>query len=369
MNAKERVRRALTRQGLPDRVPVQFDLSRPLLEAFSARYSIPLHYSPSYYEDLKYRISANDLRTAMGSDCVIVGGGVAAGRDLALDARGEMVNEFGMRMRQGPLYMEVIESPLRDAITVADVERYRFPDPHDPTRYINADADIARYRDDYFIIGDCELTMFELNWHLVGMEKYMVDLAMQEPYIECLLEKAYFWSLGIASELAQRGVDAIWFGDDFGSQAGLLLSPAMWRRVFKPLYGALFAAIKRIRPEIVIIMHSDGAVAPLLPDLIEIGLEVFNPVQPNVPGHDPRELKARFGDRLAFFGAIDQQELLPRGSLDAIREDVREKIAILGAGGGYMIAPAHIIQPDTSPERVEAFIAAAKEFGRVGTIS
>jgi uroporphyrinogen decarboxylase len=366
VNPKERVTRALKREGMPDRVPIQFDLCGPLLETFSARYGIPLHYSLSYYEDLKYRISANDLRTAMGSDCVVVGGGPSRIYKPEQDADGSIVNEFGMKMRQGALYMEVVDSPLRDVSSVAEVDAYQFPDPYDPARYVQAEADIARYKDEYFIIGTCELTMFELCWHLVGMQKYMEALAYQEPYIEALLAKAFVWSLGIATELAKRGVDAIWFGDDFGSQTGLMVSPQMWRRVFKPLYAQMFRAVKGVRPDVVIMMHSDGAVAPLLPDLIEIGLEVFNPVQPNVPGHDPRELKEQFGDHLAFFGAIDQQDLLPHGSVADIRADVREKIGILGAGGGYMIAPAHIIQADTPPENVEALIAAAKEYGRYG---
>jgi len=134
-------------------VPIQFDLCKPLLEAFSAQYGIPLRYSPSYYEDLKYRVSANDLRTAMGSDCVVVGGGLSRGFELVEDADGYVVNEFGMKMRQGPLYMEVVESPLRDVSSIADVERYQFPDPHDPARYVQAEADIARYKQDYFIIA------------------------------------------------------------------------------------------------------------------------------------------------------------------------------------------------------------------------
>jgi uroporphyrinogen decarboxylase len=363
VNSKERVTRALKRTGLPDRVPIQFDLSRPLLEAFSAKHGIPLQYSASYYEDLKYRISANDLRTAMGSDCVVVGGGLARIFKLYQDAEGFVVNEFGMRMRQGPLYMEVIDAPLREASSVGEVDRYQFPDAYDPARYRQAEADIARYGHEYFIIGDCELTIFELCCHLVGMQKYLEALAQQEAYAEALLTKAFVWSLGIATSLAKRGVDAIWFGDDFGSQTGLMISPQMWRRLFKPLYAQLFRTVKRINPEIIVMMHSDGAVAPLLPDLIEIGLEVFNPVQPGVPGHDPRELKARFGDQLAFFGAIDQQHLLPNGSVAEIEADVRTKIAVLGKGGGYMIAPAHIIQADTSVEQVEAFIAAARKYG------
>ena len=363
MKPKERVSRALRRTGLPDRVPIQFDLSKPLLEAFAGKLEIPLDYSPSYYEDLKYRISANALRTAMGSDCVIVGGGLASGFSLQEDDEGYVVNEFGMRMRQGPLYMEVVESPLRGASSISDVDAYAFPDPHDPARYLKAEEDVALFGDEYFVIGDCELTMFELCWHLVGMEKYMMDLALGEAYLEALLQKAQRWSLGVASELAMRGVDAIWFGDDFGSQTGLMMSPAMWRRVFKPLYAEVFSAVKAIREEIVIIMHSDGAVAQLLPDLIEIGLEVFNPVQPNVPGHDPADLKSRFGEELAFFGAIDQQGLLPQGTPEEIAEDVKAKIEVLGEGGGYMVAPAHIIQADTSVESVEAFVAAARQYG------
>ena len=109
--------------------------------------------------------------------------------------------------------------------------------------------------------------------------------------------------------------------------------------------------------------HCDGAIAPILPDLIEIGLEVFNPVQPNVPGHEPDELKAQFGDSLSFWGGIDQQYLLPRGTPEEIEADVKAKIEALGPGGGYMVAPAHILQGDTPVENVEAFIEAVKRHG------
>ncbi len=143
----------------------------------------------------------------------------------------------------------------------------------------------------------------------------------------------------------------------------MMISPRMWRRIFKPRYAELFQEFKAANPGLLIMYHSDGAVAPILPDLIEIGLDVFNPVQPNVPGHDPQELKDKFGDRLSFWGAIDQQYLLPKGTPEQIEADVAEKIRILGAGGGYMVAPAHIIQSDVSLENVEAFIAAAKKHG------
>ena len=110
-------------------------------------------------------------------------------------------------------------------------------------------------------------------------------------------------------------------------------------------------------------MHSDGAVAPLIDDFIEIGVDVYNPVQPNVPGSDPQELKDRYGDKICFFGGIDQQSLLPSGDIKKIRAEIKERIAILGKDRGYLLAPAHILQPDVSPETIEAMIQAAFEPG------
>ncbi|MFN2231124.1 MAG: uroporphyrinogen decarboxylase family protein [Anaerolineae bacterium] len=363
MNAKERVSTALRRTGTPDRVPVQFDLCRQLLEAFSEKCGIPVDYTPSYYEDLMYRISGNALRTAMGSDCVIVGGSLPAGYEPRRTADGCVVNEFGMVMRQGPLYMEVIEAPLAGVSSVDEIERFPFPDPLAAGRYDDAERLIAEYGDDYFVIGDLELTAFEMAWHMVGLEKFMIDMAMGEPYIDALLDRTMAFSVGVGRRLVELGVDGIWAGDDFGAQHGMLLSPRTWRQLFKPRYAELFAELKAANPDVTIMYHSDGAVAPILGDLIEIGMEVFNPVQPNVPGHEPEALKAQYGDQLSFWGAIDQQHLLPDGTPQEIERDVEEKIRVLGAGGGYMCAPAHIIQADTSPANVEAFIAAVRKHG------
>jgi uroporphyrinogen decarboxylase len=360
MNSRERVRKALRREERPDRVPVQFDLCRSLLEAFSSKHGIPVHYTTSYYEDVTYRISANELRTAMGSDCVVVGGGLPAGYSHPTTEDGCIFNEFGMKMRQGPLYMEVIEAPLAGVSFVDEVRRFPFPDPLVAGRYDGAEADIARFRDDYFVIGDLELTMFEMAWHMVGLEKFMVDMSLGEPYVGALLDRVLEFSAGVGRRLVELGVDGIWTGDDFGSQTGMLISPRMWREIFKPRFADLFAELKAANPEILVMYHSDGAIAPILDDLVEIGMDVFNPVQPNVPGHEPEALKARLGDRLSFWGAIDQQHLLPNGTPAEIERDVAHKIDILGAGGGYMCSPAHIVQADTSMENVEAFIRAVQ---------
>jgi uroporphyrinogen decarboxylase len=363
MNSKQRVLTALRRNALPDRVPLQFDLCRPLLEGFSQRYNIPIHYSPAYYEDVTYRLSGNELRIAMGSDCVVVGAGLPSGYSPAKTSDGCVINEFGMKMRQGLIYMDVLEGPFAQVRSADEVLSFPFPDPNDPGRFEDAKKYIEKYKEDYFIIGDVELTMFEMAWHMVGMEKFMVDLAAREEYVEVLLDRCKEFSIGVAKNLAALGVDGIWTGDDFGSQTGMMVSPRMWRSIFKPRFAEVFQEIKAANPNTLVMYHCDGAISPILDDLIQIGMDVFNPVQPNVPGHEPQDLKSKFGDRLSFWGAIDQQYLLPRGNPEEIEADVASKIQVLGEGGGYMCSPAHILQSDTPLDNIECFIAAVKKHG------
>jgi uroporphyrinogen decarboxylase len=122
--------------------------------------------------------------------------------------------------------------------------------------------------------------------------------------------------------------------------------------------------LRKENPGIIVIMHSDGAVAPLIDDFIEIGVDVYNPVQPNVSGSDPQELKDKYGQRICFFGGIDQQSLLPSGDISRIRTEIKERIGILGKNRGYLLAPAHILQTDVTTNTIEEMIKAAMEFGK-----
>ena len=302
----------------------------------------------------------------MGSDCVIVGGSLPVGHSHPTTEDGCIINEFGMKMRQGPLYMEVIQAPLANVSSVGEVEKFPFPDPLAAGRFDDAKKYIEKYKEDYFIIGDLELTIYEMSWHMVGLEKFMMDMALGEAYVEALLDKIKEFSIGVGKSLVELGVDGIWAGDDFGAQNGMMIAPDMWRQIFKPRHAEVFRELKAANPDVMIMYHTDGAVAPILEDLVEIGVHVFNPVQPNVPGHEPEALKSGLGDKLSFWGAIDQQHLLPNGSLEEIEADAADKIRVLGEGGGYMCSPAHIVQADTSMENVEAFIAAAKKHGVYG---
>lgn len=365
MNSKVRVLKALKKMnGKPDRVPVQFDLCRQHTEFFGKKLGINPDYSLSYYEDLTYRISANDIRTTMGSDVVVVGGTVPSGYFPEKINGGITRNEFGMHMKPTPLYVEVVKCPLENVVSAEDIMNYKFPDPYAKGRFDKAIRDIEKFGKEYFVIGDVEISLFEMAWHLTGMEKYMVGMLCNDQWIESLNDRVEEWSTGIALQLVKAGVDAIWLGEDLGSQTSTLISPEDWRIMFKPRHKRMIEKLRMENPQIIIIMHSDGAVAPLIDDFIEIGVDVYNPVQPNVSGSDPQELKDKYGDNICFFGGIDQQELLPTGNIEKIRSEIKERIGILGKNRGYLLAPAHILQADVSPESIEAMIKAAREFGQ-----
>lgn len=365
MNSRERVLRAFGKiKGLPDRIPVQFDLCRQLSDYFGEKLGIPVYYTDNLYEDVTYRISANELRTAMGSDVVVIGASVSDTFKIEKDPDGTWLNEYHMKMRQGDIYVEVVDYPLAHAQTKADIDAYAFPDPDAPGRFRDAEKLIEKFHDEYLVFGDIEVTVFSLAHQLVGMEKLLVDMMMETEYVIPLFEACAEFQTQIGLRLIEKGVDAIWFGDDFGTQTNLIIPPETFRGQLKPIYKRMIDRFKSVNPGIIPILHCDGAVAELLDDIHEIGFEVFNPVQPGVPGHLPQDMKSRFGDKFSFWGAIDQQDLLPNGTDDELENDIKLKTEILGKSGGYMIAPAHIIQNDVAPKRVEKFIELCLKHGK-----
>jgi uroporphyrinogen decarboxylase len=365
MNSRERVLKAWGKmQGMPDRVPVQFEMCRQLNDHFAKKFRIPANYTENLYEDVTYRISANELRLAMGSDVVVTGASVSDDFKIEKDRNGQWLNEYQMLMRQGDIYVEVVDYPLAQAQTKADVEAYVFPEIHGHGRFRDAESLIKKYKDDYLIIGDIEVTVFSLAHQLVGMEKLLIDMMMETEYVVPLFEACADFQTQIGLRLIEMGVDAIWHGDDFGTQQSLIIAPETFRSQLKPIYTKMNQRFKEANPDIIPILHCDGAVAELLDDISEMGFEIFNPVQPGVPGHLPQDMKNGFGEKFGFWGAIDQQELLPNGSDEELEKDILEKISILGKGGGYMISPAHIIQNDVSPDRVLKFIDLCKKHGK-----
>lgn len=255
-------------------------------------------------------------------------------------------------------YTEMVRHPLADARALDD---YVPPDPHRPQLYESPRQVIERYKDEYWIVGAVVTTVFETAWGLRGFEQLMIDLLSDPALAEAILDIPERYHLAAARRLTELGVDMIWVGDDVGAQHQMMISPAMWRRFFKPRMARFFEELRAINPELKIAYHSDGAIEPIIPDLIEIGLDVLNPIQPACM--DPAALKRQYGDRLCFWGTIDEQKTLPFDTPQGVREEVRQRIETVGAGGGLILGPTHHVQLDTPLENFWAMVHEARGEG------
>ncbi|MCX6944404.1 MAG: hypothetical protein NT173_06555 [Opitutales bacterium] len=255
-------------------------------------------------------------------------------------------------------YTETCHHPLADDDAIT---RYRAPDPHRPELYQAAEQLIREHGRDYYIVGATVTTVFETAWALRGLEQMMMDFVDNPELAEAILDLPYDYHLAAAKRLVALGVDMIWTGDDVGGQTAMTLSPEMWRRIFKPRMARYYAELKRLNPRLKIAYHSDGVIYPIIPDLIEIGVDVLNPVQPACM--DPARLKREYGDKLCFWGSIDEQFTLPFGTPAAVRAEVRTRLATLGHGGGLIIGPTHHVQLDTPMENFRAMVDAVQHPG------
>jgi uroporphyrinogen decarboxylase len=259
------------------------------------------------------------------------------------------------------LYNEFAEYPMAHAATAADIDNYPFPDPNAAGRYVEAEKAIKKYADQYAVVGDIETSFWETSWYLVGLEKLIMDLMMEAPYVEPLFDRVMQINLEIGRNLIRLGADILWAGDDFGAQNAMLLDPLTWKRYFKPRMSYMIEEWRKVNPEIKIAWHTCGSVIPIIDDFIEIGIDLLNPMQPLAAGMDAENVKQVGGERIMYFGGIDIQELLPYGPVEKIKTEVRRIAGIYGRHKGYLLAPAHNIQDDTPVEHILAFFEAVRD--------
>jgi len=357
MTSKERFLKTINHQK-PDRLPLYVSLTPQVAEKLSAHFNLP--YETPIDSLLSSRISHMGLLTAMGVDAVGIAANAPKHNPTKTLADGLIINEWGMIFRNSGLYNEFAQFPLAHAETASDIEKYPFPEPFAEGRFDSAKITLAKYSKEYGIIADLECSIFETAWYLVGLEKFLMDLMLEAPYVDTLLDKISYINTETGKELIRMGADVIWCGDDFGSQQTCIMDMETWRKYFKPRMKKMFAAFRKVNPKIKIAWHTCGAIVDLIPDFIEIGLDILNPIQPMAAGMDPVFLKKNFGNDLIFFGGICVQDLLPNGTPDSIKKEINRRAKILGSDGGYIIAPAHNIQPDTPVENILALFEAVK---------
>jgi len=242
---------------------------------------------------------------------------------------------------------------VNQLVTPENLDAYAFPDPDNP-RIWGPFPEATANKGDQFIVADLGFSLFERAWTLAGMPNVFMAMASNRDFANRLLDRILEYNLRVIEKACAYDVDAMQFGDDWGMQTGVLMGPDLWREYISPRVRQMYRAVKA-RGKYVFI-HSCGKVDALFADLIENGLDTFNPFQPEVI--DVFETKRSFGDRLCFYGGISTQRTLPYATPDATREEVKRLIDVVGKDGGYFAAPAHATPADGKPENIAAMIDA-----------
>ena len=283
----------------------------------------------------------------------------------------DFTDEFGVTWSmpdRSPNYFDITHSPLA-GLSLEQIKDYPFPQGDDPSRFEGLRERVLTLKRDtpYAVVSGISGVVYEYCWYLRGLENLFTDMMERPEILETLLDRMLkFWLDWFRLFLAEVGdvVDVIMIGDDLAGQKGPLFSPSIYRSLIKPRQKRLVQYIKS-RTQAKIWYHSCGAVVEYIPDLLDNGIDILNPVQISAKGMDPAKLKAEYGDKLAFWGgAIDSQHVLPRGTPEEVRESIRRNIEAFKPGGGYVFNNVHNIQADVPPENILAMYDAALEFGR-----
>lgn len=375
MNSRERVRLALNHREA-DRVPIVFGGSSTSIQLNAYRDLVRHLALPGASEkiaDMMQCIVDPDARIQerFGNDAESVWAKPARPWERLLESdEDKWVDEWHIihYRPSGGFWYDFAGHPLEDG-SLQELARLPWPDPRDPARTAGLEEIVRPIYD----AGEKAIVLFgttggihEQSWYLRGLDALLMDMADQPFYVEALAERLLEWMIEFwDAVLTQVGpyVDVVALADDLGTQSGLIFSPQVYRRIYKPRLRRLIESV-HAKTKAKIWFHSCGAIFELIPDLIEAGVEILNPVQVSAKGMDSAVLKREFGKDLVFWGGgCDPQRILPFGSPEQVRAEVKRRIADFAPGGGYVFGPIHNIQAGVPPSNVIAFYEAALEFG------
>ena len=347
MEHRERVLKSLYHIE-PDRPPFDFEARSEVVDSLLDF----LHLSNE--EDLLLYLDIDFRRGGMGpgEEFLQKGAFFHPRRKWVIEVNpGIFEDEFGIKYRtdEEGKYFGFVGYPLEKD---EDLETYQFPDPGETIRYESLQKLVEIYKEDFFIQGEATLTFFEQAWQMSGYEHFIYNLYQNPGWVEKLLDKLLEFRFAQCEKYVELGVDIVWLGDDFGMQDRMMINPELWRKFFKPRMKLLIDGYKKLNPQVFTQYHSDGYIEPIINDLIEIGVDILNPVQPECM--DLRKIKELYGKALTLHGTISVQSLLPFSSLEELENQVKEIIEICAPGGGYILAPTHAIQTDTPLENILA---------------
>jgi uroporphyrinogen decarboxylase len=373
MDSRTRVELALSHQE-PDKVPIDLGatenttITRLAYQNLRRFLNLPVEPHPFVInrqmdavfpqEDLlrRFEVDFRPLRPA-----------IAPGSEDEKDpGSGSFVDELGIRWQKAAYYFDMVEHPLRHAL-YEQILAFNWPDPYDPSRVLGLRQQAKELSESTpyaIVLADLIWGPFELGCALRGFDQFCIDLLQEPKLAETLLDLNLQLSIGFydayLSEVGDR-IQVVGIGDDLCMQTGPVMSPAIYRKMIKPRHKALVDFI-RSKTTARVFMHCCGSVYDLLPELIEIGIDIISPVQISAARMDPARLKREYGDQIVFWGGgVDTQRMLPYGSLEQIRDQVKAMFDVFAPGGGFVFVPVHNIQADISPERILAVYDTALE--------
>jgi uroporphyrinogen decarboxylase len=282
-----------------------------------------------------------------------------------------VVDEWGVPWYKAPgsFYTFPASHPMKTA-SMEEIEKLSWPEANEPSRFagLREKAKQLFDRTDYALVADgtTGVGVFDMSWHLRGMENIFMDMIIHPDFTEALFQRLTDYYVAVYRSYMQAVGDYIQmviYYEDLSGQDGPLISPALYRKFVKPCHRKIFQAIRDYTAA-KLCVHTCGSVYAFLDDYVELGVDVLNPVQISARDMEPRRLKEKYGSTLSFHGAIDTQRFLPRATPAQVKEEVRRMIGILGPGGGYLFTSCHSIQPDVPPENILALFSGAVEHGR-----
>ncbi len=375
LTSRERVLLALNHQE-PDRVPIIFGADGSTAMLVPAYENLKRHLGIAtetklFDRSFQYARIDEEIMVRFGSDFRTLIGPASSHCAPVNGVNDSFTDCWGITWQrpQGSYYYNMVFQPLKNLHTPKQIEEYAWPNPEMLLDLIGLSEQARQLRceSSYAILGiqNGLSSIFEASWYLRGLPEFLMDLAgnseMAHIILRHMTDVAKTTTALFLKEVGQY-IDIIRVGDDLGIQNGTIISPKMFREMVKPYLAEYYDMIHNMT-DAKLMLHCCGSVNTIMEDLIEIGVDVLNPVQVSAKDMEPEKLKAQFGDRLCFCGGIDTQKVLPIGTQEDVQEEVHRRIQELAPGGGYLLAPVHAIQPDVPPENVCTMFEAALAHG------
>lgn len=344
MNSKLRVLATIKRQTT-DCLPIQLDITDRALYGLSEAWNI--------------RFDDESPRTIFQQHLVFAKQTTL--QPNTTSENNEFIDPWGVHWATDMEGAWVLEYPLTQ---LKDLRDYRATKVLDNIDWEKIKNTISKYNEDYCVVSYQNALLFERAWSLAGFERILLEMYDHPLALEAFLDQITEVQCEIAKRYIELGVHVARTGDDWGSQKGMLFSPSTWRRLIKPRLAAIWSIYQS--HGVPIIHHSCGDIRAIIPDLVDLGLDMLNPLQPEAM--DIFEIAKQYGQNLSFYGGISAQKTLPYGSPQDIQQEVQQCAQILGKYGGYIIAPSQAITSDVPPENVHALLDAMKIFRTQGSL-